>query len=102
MSQNLKLSFAHSKTLAIKVSILVLLLSCSVRVLAAGCRAAQSEGFEIFTICEANFDSQGQYVSSTCNMGPPPGESQTSMNMCMEQGPGCIGSACTWDGPLSD
>jgi len=47
-------------------------------------------------------DGNGNYVNSTCNTGPPPEASQTSMNMCMAAPSvgGCSGSACTWDGPL--
>ena len=87
----------------IKISIIIILLTCSVRVL-AGCRADQSGGWEIFSICEPNFDEEGNYVNSTCNIGPPPSPGQTSMNMCKpapEVG-GCSGSACTWDGPLNE
>jgi hypothetical protein len=84
-----------------KFSIILILLACSARVL-AGCRADQAGGWEIYSICEANFDGNGNYVNSTCNMGPPPEASQTSMNMCMAAPSvgGCSGSACTWDGPL--
>jgi hypothetical protein len=85
----------------IKISIILILLACSVRVL-AGCRADQSGGWEIFSICEANFDEHGNYVNSTCNMGPPPSASQTSMNMCKSAPEGCSGSACSWDGPLNE
>src|SRR5919205_3267668 len=84
-----------------KLSIILILLTCSARVL-AGCSGDQAAGWEIFSICEANFDGNGNYVNSTCNMGPPPEASQTSMNMCMAapSAGGCSGSACTWDKPL--
>jgi hypothetical protein len=101
MAQDLKSQMFPQRNLVIKILIVLVLLGSSIQVL-AGCRDAQAEGFSIFTICEANFNGQGQYVNSTCNMGPPPEASQTSMNMCMAQGAGCIGSACTWDGPLND
>jgi len=86
-----------------KFSIILILLACSVRVL-AGCSADQAAGWEIFSICEANFDGNGNYVNSTCNTGPPPEASQTSMNMCMSAASvgGCSGSACTWDKPLNN
>lgn len=86
-----------------KFSIILILLACSARVL-AGCSADQSAGWEIFSLCEANFDGGGNYVNSSCHMGDPPGPGQTSMNMCLPAPSvgGCSGSACTWDGPLND
>ena len=89
--------------LLVKLFTVVVLLTCSIRVL-AGCQDAQAGGWEIFSICEANFDSGGNYVNSSCNLGPPPGAGQSSMNMCMAAPSvgGCSGSACTWDGPLND
>lgn len=81
----------------IKLLIVGILLTCSVRVLAS-CQGSESEGWEIFSICEATFDSQGNYVSSRCNLGPAPEPSQTSVNMCKaapEVG-GCSGSACSY------
>src|SRR6185503_3775664 len=95
----LNLSSRNGSHALIKISIILILLTCSVKVL-AGCKADQSGGWEIFSICEANFDEQGNYINSTCNMGPPPSSTQTSINMCKsapEVG-GCSGSACTWDG----
>lgn len=102
MSQHLKLHSVLQKNFLIKITIVLVLLGSSIQVFAGGCRDAQGEGFSIFSICEATFNQQGEYVSSGCNLGPPPGVAQTSMNMCMEQGAGCIGSACTWDGPLNE
>ena len=84
--------------LLIKLSIIVILLTCSVRVLAS-CQSSAAGGWEIFSICEANFDSQGNYVNSSCNLGPPPEPSQSSVNMCMAAPSvgGCSGSACSYD-----
>ena len=87
----------------IKLSIILILLTCSVKVL-AGCSQAQAQGWEIFTICQAHFDGNGNYVGSFCDMGPPPSEGQTSIPMCRpapEVG-GCSGSACTYDRPLGN
>lgn len=92
-----------TRNIPIKLSIILVLLTCSVRVL-AGCNASQAGGWEIFSICEANFDNNGNYVNSSCNIGPPPEPSQTSMNMCLPDPSvgGCSGSACTWDGSLAN
>ncbi len=97
--------FRSSRTryqILIKGSIILVLLMCSLRVF-AGCQQDAAAGWEIFSICEANFDSQGNYVNSTCKLGPPPEFNQTSVNMCMAAPGvgGCSGSACTY-GPLAD
>jgi len=81
----------------IKLLIIVVLLTCSVRVL-ANCQGSDSAGWEVFSICEANFDSEGNYVNSSCKLGPPPESSQTSVNMCKPAPDvgGCSGSACSY------
>lgn len=103
MSNTLSVSSLNRRSLLIKLSIIAILLTCSVRAL-AGCNADQLAGWQIFSICQANFDGHGQYVNSSCSMGDPPSGGQTSMNMCMPAASvgGCSGSACTWDGPLND
>jgi hypothetical protein len=101
MSKALRSSRVRNQ-LVIKVSIIIVLLTCSLRVF-AGCQQDAAAGWEVFSICEANFDSNGNYVNSTCNLGPPPEPSQSSINMCMAAPGvgGCSGSACTY-GPLAD
>ena len=97
MSQGVSLSSLARHPVLLKLSIIAILLTCSVRVL-AGCHADAAAGWEIFSICEANFDSQGNYVNSTCNLGPPPEPGQSSVNMCMAAPSvgGCSGSACSY------
>lgn len=103
MSNILSFSSLSRSSVLIKLSVIAILLTCSVRAL-AGCSTDQQAGWEIFSICQANFDGHGQYVNSTCTIGDPPSGSQTSMNMCMPAASvgGCSGSACTWDAPLND
>jgi len=103
MLNNLSLSSSTGTHVLIKFSIILILLTCSVKVWAS-CSQAHAQGWEIFSICEASFDGDGNYVGSYCNMGPPPSESQTSIPMC-KQAPevrGCSGSACTYDRPLTN
>ena len=97
MSENLTFSGRSRNHVLIKLSVIVILLACSVRVL-ANCQGSESAGWEIFSICEANFDSQGTYVNSSCKLGPPPEMSQTSVNMCKPAPDvgGCSGSACSY------
>lgn len=97
MAHGLSFSWPSRSHALIKLLIIVILLTCSVRVL-AGCQGSESEGWEIFSICEATFDSHGNYVNSRCNLGPAPEPGQTSVNMCKaapEVG-GCSGSACSY------
>jgi hypothetical protein len=99
MRQYLNLSSLTRTSLLIKVGLVAILLTCSLKVL-AGCRADKAAGWEMFAICAANFDNNGNYVNSSCHDAPPAG-GESSLNTCMENGAGgCSGSACTWDGPL--
>lgn len=97
MSHSLLFSWPIRSHALIKLLIVGILLTCSVRVLAS-CQGSASEGWEVFSICEANFDSQGNYVNSSCNLGPPPEPSQSSVNMCKPAPDvgGCSGSACSY------
>src|SRR5215208_5041728 len=103
MLQHLSLSLPTRTPMLIKLAVVIVLLTCSMKVL-AGCRADQAGGWSIFTICAANFDGNGQYVNSTCQDAGPPSGGESVLNMCMEAKSvgGCSGSLCTWDGPLSD
>jgi hypothetical protein len=103
MLQHLSLSSRGRTHLLIKVGVLVVLLTYSVKVL-AGCRADKAAGWEMFSICAANFDSNGEYVNSTCHDAGPPTGTETTLNMCLGAPAvgGCSGSTCTWDGPLYD
>jgi hypothetical protein len=99
MWRHLSLFSRSRPSLIIKVGVVGMLLTCSVKVL-PGCRADKQAGWEIFAICAANFDNNGNYVNSSCHDAPPAG-GESSLNTCMEDGAGgCSGSACTWDGPL--
>ena len=101
MSLSLNLSSRNRRQVLIKLSITLLLLTCSVKVL-AGCSQDQAGGWELFSICQANFDSNGNYIGSDCDMSPPPEPSQISIPMC-KPAPGvggCSGSACTYDRPM--
>jgi hypothetical protein len=103
MLQHLRLFSLSQTHVLIKVGVLAILLTCSVKVL-AGCRADKAAGWEMFAICAANFDSTGQYVDSSCHDAGPPSGSESTLNMCMGAPAvgGCTGSLCTWDGPLSE
>jgi hypothetical protein len=86
------------RTVLIKLSVLLVLLTCSVQVFAS-CQSLEAGGWEVFSICGANFDSQGNYVDSTCRLGDPPEPGQTSFNACLGAPAvgGCSGTACAWD-----
>ena len=103
MLQHLSLPSLNRTNVLIKVGLLVILLTCSMEIL-AGCRADQAGGWNVFTLCGANFDSQGNYVNSTCQDAGPPTGSETVFDMCMPAAAvgGCSGSLCVWDGPLNE
>jgi hypothetical protein len=88
--------------LVVKLSVLLMLLIFSAQVI-ANCQSDQAQGWNIWTICAANFDAQGEYTGSTCQNTEPPNIGQNSANMCMavtlsDGRQGCTGSSCefTW------
>lgn len=97
MPNSVTLFRSSRSQILIKVSIIAVLLTCSVQVFAS-CQSSESAGWEIFSICEANFDSKGNYVNSSCKLGPPPEMNQSSVNMCKPAPDvgGCSGSACSY------
>lgn len=62
--------------------------------------AVEGQGFEVFSICGAIFDSQGNYVDSNCSLGDPPMPGQNYYTACLESVNGCTGTACTYDPPI--
>jgi hypothetical protein len=38
----------------------------------ASCQNLENQGFEVFSVCGAIFDGQGNYVDSNCSLGDPP------------------------------
>lgn len=92
---------APIRKLVTKVSVLLLLLTSALRILGSDCSSSQAAGWDLWMICEANFDPQGQYVDSSCHLADPPSGGQTTANMCKETTfsdgtRGCSGSVCTW------
>ena len=87
------------RTVLAKLSLVAVLLTASIEVMAS-CQNLEKQGFEIFSICGANFDANGNYVSSTCRAGDPPQYGQNTYNACKNAADGCTGTACTFDPPI--
>jgi hypothetical protein len=96
-----RLSTLRLRTVFAKLSLIAILLTASIEVMAS-CQSLESQGFEIFSICAATFDSQGNYVDSNCALGDPPMPGQNYYNACLEAAAGCTGTACTYDPPIFD
>lgn len=87
------------RTVLAKLSVIAILLTASIEVIAS-CQNLEKSGFEIFSICGANFDGNGNYISSTCRDGDPPQYGQNTYNACQNAVDGCTGTACTYDPPI--
>jgi hypothetical protein len=100
MSSPRSSSFRLRNVLA-KVSIIAILLTASIQVIAS-CQDLKNQGFEMYSLCGANFDSQGNYINSTCRLGDPPEPGHNGATACQNSAEGCTGTTCQWDPPLWD
>lgn len=87
------------RILLAKLSLVSILFTASIEVMAS-CQNLEKQGFETYSICGANFDSQGNYVSSTCRLGDPPEPGHNGATACQNSAEGCTGTTCQWDPPL--
>ena len=95
------ISTLRLRTVFAKLSLIAILLTASIEVMAS-CQNLEKQGFEVFAICGANFDENGNYVFSTCRQGDPPTPGQNTYNACQNAVDGCTGTACTYDPPIFD
>jgi hypothetical protein len=93
------ISTLQLRTVFAKLSLIAILLTASTEVMAS-CQDLKVQGFEIFSICSAIFDGQGNYVDSNCSLGDPPTPGQNYYNACLESVDGCTGTACSFDPPI--
>lgn len=87
------------RTVFAKLSLIAILLVTSIEVMAS-CQNLNKHGFEVFSVCGAIFDGQGNYVDSNCSLADPPAFGQNSYNACLESVDGCTGTACSFDPPI--
>lgn len=87
------------RILLAKLALVAILLTASIEVMAS-CQNLEKNGFEIYSLCGANFDGQGNYVSSTCRLGDPPEGGNNGATACKGVAEGCTGTSCQWDPPL--
>ncbi len=87
--------------LVVKLGVLLMLLTFSGQAIAITCQEWETQGWQTFMECKANYDSEGQYYSSSCHFGDPPSPGQSTQMSCLETvfdngRTGCIGSTCEW------
>lgn len=93
------ISTLRLRTVFAKLSLIAILLTASIEVMAS-CQNLEKQGFEVFSICAAIFDGQGNYVDSNCAPGDPPMPGHNNYTACLEAVAGCTGTTCSFDPPI--